>query len=326
MPRILLLLLAVHAILPSGVDGQASRDVRTPDQVADSAAVASLALALTAGARTERDRAAALYEWVARHITYDIEAYLADVGSHGTAEAVYRHRRALCAGYVSLYIRLAREAGLEAEAVDGYAKGFDYVFGQSTRRQNHSWVVVRVEGGWGLVDPTWGAGAVSHGRFEPAFTWSWFLVTPEVLVLSHMPRDAAWQLLPRPMSRREFERLPAVPRALLEVGFLPSDIRRAAVAGRVRDFPLVAPQDASVRVVRAPIAGTLSTDATVDVEVIWPGAVDVAVVSGGVWTHFARAGDRFHGQAAAASDRIWVVGRTGPDPLSYRTLLHYRVE
>ncbi|HSJ07866.1 MAG TPA: transglutaminase domain-containing protein, partial [Longimicrobiales bacterium] len=306
MPRILLLL-AAQAILPSGADGQSSRHIRTPDQVADSVAVAALAHTLTSSARTERDRAAALYEWVARHITYDIDAYLSEVESHETAEAVYRYRRALCGGYVSLYIRLAREAGLEAEAVAGYAKGFDYVFGQSTRRQNHSWVVVRVEGGWALVDPTWGAGAVSHGRFAPAFTWSWFMVPPEVLVLSHMPREAAWQLLPRPMPRSEFERLPAVPRALLEVGFQPSDIRRAAVVGRVRDFPLVAPQDASVQVVRAPIAGTLSTDATVDVEVIWPGAVDVAVVSGGVWTHFARAGDRFHGRAAAAADRIWVV-------------------
>lgn len=326
MPRILLLLLAGHFVLPGSATAQSERDARPPWQLADSVEIAGLVQSLTAFASTDSARAAAVYEWVARNVAYDVDGYGEGVDSGDVAEVVYRRRRALCGGYVALYARMAREAGLQVAPISGYAKGFDYVYGQSTRRENHAWLAVSIDGRWRLVDPTWGAGAVNHGRFEPAFSWDYFLTSPEELVLSHFPKDAAWQLMATPMRRREFERLPPVPRALLDVGFTPADIRSTSLRDGVRDFPMVGPQPEDVRIVRAPIAGTLRAAATVDVEVVWPGATDVAVVTGGVWTHFARAGDRFHGRTEAFVDRIWVVGRTGPDPLSYRTLLHYRVE
>lgn len=326
MPFILLLsLLAAQCVLPLRVRGQDQRDLRPARQVADSVEIAGLARSLTAAALTDSARAAAVYEWVARNVAYDFDAYLSGGGSD-SAETVYRRRAALCGGYVALYARLAREAGLVVESISGYAKGFDYVHGRSTRRDNHAWLAVQINGRWRLVDPTWGAGTMNDGRFEPAFSWDYFLISPDELILSHLPKDAEWQLATHRMSRREFERLPPVPRALLEVGFTPADIRATSLRDRVRDFPLVGPQREDVRVLRAPLDGTLRHAATVDVELIWPGATDVAVVSGGVWTHFDRTGDRFHGRAEAAADRIWVVGRTGTEPQSYRTLLHYRVE
>lgn len=328
MPRVLLLwLLAAQCVLPERVRAQESRDIRPAWQVADSLVLAGLARSLTEGAATDSARAAAVYAWVARNIAYDLASYdSSPAGAAAAAEMVYRRRVALCGGFVALYARLARESGLVVQPIVGHAKGFGYVHGRSTRRDNHAWLAVLINGRWRLVDPTWGAGAVRDGRFEPAFSWSYFLVSPDELILSHFPKDAAWQLVDRTMSRREFERLPPVPRALLEVGFTPTDIRTTSRGGVVHDFPLVDPQSERVRVVRAPVTGTLRSAATIDIEVIWPGATDVAAVSGGVWTHFARTGDRFSGRARAAADRIWVVGRTESDPLSYRTLLHYRVE
>jgi transglutaminase/protease-like cytokinesis protein 3 len=57
-------------------------------------------------------------------------------------------------GFVAIYERLAREAALTVKPFHVYAKGFDYVDGQSTKKNNHAWLAVRVDGRWGLVDPT----------------------------------------------------------------------------------------------------------------------------------------------------------------------------
>jgi transglutaminase-like putative cysteine protease len=325
MPRLPAILFALMVTWYCPVAGQGAAGSSDGGPVSDSLAMAELARELVAGARTDSARAAAVYEWVARNVSYDVAGYLAGRVFAGTAESVFRRREAVCSGYVALYERLAREAGLETVTITGYAKGFDHEPGRNTKRSNHAWLAVKLGGEWRLVDPTWGAGAVRGSRFEPGFSWAYFLVPAEELILSHFPDKAVWQFLAKPLGRREFERMASVPRSLLEVGFTAEALRGAALAAAKVGFPAVGPQGDRVRVVRAPLAGTLARSAVVDVEVVWPGAADVAVVSGGRWTHLTQAGDRFHGNALADDGTVWVVGRTDTDPLSYRTLLHYRV-
>jgi hypothetical protein len=308
---------------PAMAQARVQRDGARADSaaVADSADIAVQTQAIIAGAATDSARAAAIYEWVANNVAYDVDGYLAGRIDGETAEQVFRRRIAVCGGFVALYNRMAAEAGLRVEPITGYAKGFDHYEGRSSRRNNHAWLAIHLDGRWRLVDPTWGAGAVRDGRFEAAFDWYYFLVSPEELILSHYPRQRQWQLTARTMSRNDFERLPAVPRALFSVGFEPAALR-TALASHVRDFPTVAPEP-GLRVVVAPIAGTLRSGNTVSVEVVWRGA-DVALVNGGVWTHLSRSGDRFTGQAHVAPGELWVVGKdTAGTP--YRTLLHYRV-
>jgi hypothetical protein len=291
----------------------------------DSAAIADLARSLTAGAATDSARAAVLYEWVARNVAYDIGRYGSD-GGEAAPEAVFRSRLALCAGYVALFGRLAAEVGLIAEPITGYAKGFDYRDGQSTRQNNHTWLAVRMGSEWRLVDPTWGSGFVVDGEFRPAFSWSWFMVEPDELILSHYPRQTAWQLVSWPLTRREFEAMAAVPRAVLDAGFTAAAVRRAALSG-IREFPVIgtAPS-AGARIISAPMSGTLRRDDPVHVDVLWPGAAQVLAVSGGAWIPLTREGDRFHGSVAAGEAGVWIVGRSSDSASDeYGTLLQYRV-
>lgn len=323
-PRLLAAALCAFAIhLPVPVAGQLNTGARTAGQVADSLEIARLARTLTAGAASDSARAAVLYEWIARNLTYDVAGYLSGALVGADAEQVWRTRTAACGGYVALYQRLAAEAGLQVAPVEGYAKGFDYRFGQSTRRPNHAWLALYLGGRWRLLDPTWGSGVVRDGRFERAFTWDFFLTDPETLVLSHFPVAQRWQLVERPMSRDEFERLPAVPRTLVHMGFAPAAIRSAVRHTRVRDFPLVGPQP-GLRVLAAPVAGTLRRDQPVEVDLVWPGASDVALVAGGVWTRLSRQGDRFRGSASAPAGTLSVVGRRGESD-AFVTALHWQV-
>jgi hypothetical protein len=184
---------------------------------------------------------------------------------------------------------------------------------------------MHLAGEWRLIDPTWGAGVINGRAFEPRFTWEYFLVPPEELILSHFPQDMQWQLVEVPLTRTDFERMRAVPRTLLRVGFRASEIRTTALTPGVTDFPLAGPLGPHVRIVHAPVSGTLPASARVTFEVEWPGAQDVAIVTNGQWTKLVRSGNRFRGETTAAGSSVSLVGRTDAAAESYHTLLHYRV-
>lgn len=325
--RLPLLVLAYLCMAPMGVSAQEETPVdrRSERQIADSTKIAALARSLVRDVAGDSARAAAVYEWVTHNVRYDAPAFFRGGKGHESAEAVFRHRIALCGGFVAMYERLAREVGLSVVPVTGYAKGVDYVFGRSTKKPNHAWLAMHIGGEWRLIDPTWGAGVINGRRFEPRFTWDFFLVPPEELILSHFPEEAEWQLLAAPLARSDFERMRAVPRTLLGIGFSAADIRTTALTPGVQDFPLVGPQGPGVRVVHAPISGTLPALAQVTIEVEWPGASEVSVVTNGAWTKLARSGSRFRGAATAGGSSLAVVGRIGDDAMPYHTLLHYRV-
>jgi transglutaminase-like putative cysteine protease len=297
---------------------------RSSQQIADSAEIAQLARTITRGAQTDSARAARIYEWVARNLSYDVQGFLRGRLGDGSPEEVFRKRLAVCGGYVALFQRLARESGLQSEPILGYAKGFTYRSGASTKRANHSWLAVRVGNRWRLLDPTWASGFVVGGRFERKFSWDYFLVDPNELILSHYPEEGEWQLLPHAVRRKDFERMPLVPRTLVNAGFDPAAIRTTTLAKNVRSYPLVGVND-DVRIIDAPLNGVLPRKSTVTVDVEWPGATDVAIVSGGIWYHLKREGDRFRGETVAAESTVSLVGRSNASK-AFETLLQYQVQ
>jgi hypothetical protein len=318
-------LLAV-LLAPAAASAQDQPEDRRPAaQIQDSIRIAAHARQLVAGAVTDSARAARLYDWIAHELVYDVRGYLTGRTGDMKPESVWKRRSAVCEGYVQLFHRMAMEAGLQTEIVTGYAKGFDYEPGQRIRDANHAWLALWLGDEWRLIDPTWGAGLVVNGAFQPQFTRAYFLTPPDVLQLSHLPDDTRWQLAAQPLSRREFERMPAVPRLLVDAGFAPIDLRAAGLATGAPGYPLVGSIDGGVRVVRAPAEGVLADAAPVRFEVVWPGARDVSVVSGGAWTALDQEGQLFRGDAVADGDVVQLVGkRQGSE--EYETLLHYRVQ
>jgi hypothetical protein len=292
-------------------------------QIADSTEIAALARTLVHDVATDSARAARLYEWVARNLAYDVRGFLSGRLGDGSPEEVYRKRLAVCGGYVALFQRLASEVGLQVQPILGYAKGFTYRSGVSTRKANHSWLALHVDNRWRLLDPTWASGFVANGKFERGFSWDYFMVEPNELILSHYPEENEWQLLPQPVRRKDFERMPLVPRTLVNAGFDLAIIRSSTLAGRVRSYPLVGVQP-DVRILTAPVNGVLPRRTTVAFDIVWPGGSEVALVSGGVWHQLSREGNRFRGETIAADSTVALVGRSIGSKI-YETLLQYQV-
>jgi transglutaminase/protease-like cytokinesis protein 3 len=67
---------------------------------------------------------------------------------------------------------------------------------------------VKTDGAWQLVDATWGSGgSTSEDEKEIYFSeidMRYFFADPKDFVTDHFPADSKWQLLDKPISKREF--------------------------------------------------------------------------------------------------------------------------
>ena len=169
--------------------------------------VFELASLLSRYARTEAEKARIIYSWIAYNITYDVPAYLS--GNYGdlSPQGVLQSRKGVCSGYANLYKALAIAMGLDAVTVEGYAKGYGYVVGNTTQI-NHAWNATKINNKWYLLDPTWGAGNINNEQFNQHFNPYYFATPPEQFIFNHFPTENKLQLLSTPYTKQQFDTTP----------------------------------------------------------------------------------------------------------------------
>lgn len=154
---------------------------------------------------SDKDKAKAVFEWMCAEIGYDVHlgkgySYHNAVGENvSVAERTLEARQGVCLGYASLYVQLCRAMGIRAMVVEGLARSKP-----KEDSDPHAWVVVELEDGWHITDPTWGAGVVVEGRFEFRYAPMYFLMDPEDAIKTHYPLDPVYQLVDRPISYSAF--------------------------------------------------------------------------------------------------------------------------
>lgn len=137
-------------VLPSGTAKAQRGIVLVPKQIA------ALAKQITAGDKTDRERAKALYEWESHHISYDWVKYQ-DYVKRGQWDAqtplqTLQTRKGVCADYALLYAELAHAVGLKVQVDEG-------IGGTPSDSGSHAWNQVWDSSSqrWIAVDTTWGS-------------------------------------------------------------------------------------------------------------------------------------------------------------------------
>ena len=181
--------------------------------------IESLALEIAGRIPSEKAKAKAIYEWVAKNITYDIQAYITNDLPNPAPLNVLATRSGVCEGYARLYVALAEASGLEAEMVPGFSKGFSPNDKQDRTKPDHAWCAVKFDGNWHLLDPTWAAGHIDETKkFVASYSDSWFDTPAEQFVYTHLPERAEWQQLSTPVSLEEFWIRPTVTQLFFKYG------------------------------------------------------------------------------------------------------------
>ncbi len=152
--------------------------------LADGSRAATLARMLLKDARTESEKAYALFNWIGTNITYDNstkwQRRYGNSGADQDPEAVLASGRGVCEGIANLFTDVAVRMGLESAVVTGRASG--------ARQERHAWNAVKIGGKWGLVD----------------ITRHTFLASPQEFLARHFPDDPRWQLMDKPLTYEEW--------------------------------------------------------------------------------------------------------------------------
>ena len=155
---------APYPVLPSLLSEDMRNDYLQPQPgwiQSDDPEIVAQANALVAGASLQAEAVDAILTWVSAHIDYDYDAPGND------AAAVFRNRRAVCAGFTTLSVALLRAAGIPAR----YHRGCATPFGYRTEVGGgwHAWVETYYpDVGWVASEPQSAANimdpeVISHG-------------------------------------------------------------------------------------------------------------------------------------------------------------------
>ena len=194
----------------SGIEREIDKHVLTTPQQ-KTTTVNLLSEYLTTPWADERKKALAIYRWMTLNIAYDTEGFFGKASKKNCdAESVLKNRTCVCSGYANLFEALCKAAELEALTVVGYAKGYGYDPKQKfvKGKTNHAWNLLKANGKWYICEVTWGAGHVGDDlMFVRDPNLSYFLMDPEYAITDHFPLHAEHQLLDKPISKEDFEKL-----------------------------------------------------------------------------------------------------------------------
>lgn len=117
-----------------------------------------------------------LYEWLINHTEYDRTAE-----NNQNICSVFLQGRSVCQGYAKAMQYMLQAADIQCVLVTGFTNG-----------ERHGWNLVRVNGGYYYLDPTWGdasyaldnADSTLNG-FVPAINYDYFLVTTDEITRTH---------------------------------------------------------------------------------------------------------------------------------------------
>lgn len=151
---------------------------------------------------TKEEKMAAIYTWVAIHVTYDIKRIQSFRTYNSEAEVlnyVAATNKGVCLHYCIYFDEICKFAGIESHTISGYVRQNGQI-----KQTPHTWNAVNLNDQWYLCDITWAAGYVKENTFHKKFSPDFFMVMPKKFIATHMPFDKMWQLISYPYTFDEF--------------------------------------------------------------------------------------------------------------------------
>lgn len=174
--------------------------ITVPDSLFDYKEITSH---LTKNLDTDRDRARAIYVWIAHNIKYDVAQVDSSKGfstSQEFIDDVLKYRAGICQHYAELFHAMVQFAGLRSYLIGGYTRDVNGKVADSC----HAWNGVYIDSSYYLMDVTWDAGYVANDKYFHEFRDIYFLMEPKDFIKNHMPFDPLWQFLDNPIKNDDF--------------------------------------------------------------------------------------------------------------------------
>lgn len=251
----------------------------------------SIAIYLQEGARSDLEKARAIYIWLTDNIKYDDAGYNSGDYSDTGARAVLSTRKSVCDGFSNLFLALGEEMGLDIKKVTGYAKGYGYTPGMKFKDTDHAWNIIKIDNNWRIFDATWGQGfgeningkLVSKNEFDEY----WFNVDPYEAIFSHLPGNNEPAYVAPAPSLKMFEAIPDINETYFQLGFNGKETYNKVYSTRKFVFPGCYKVQTPIKMHLAPDQKALNINMPYSFEFYMPRGLSMALIDAeNNWTYF----------------------------------------
>ncbi len=153
--------------------------------------------------KKEKEKARAIYTWIAHNIQYDLSQINSGKRYESQQEIideVINDRKGICQHYSELFHAMSKSIGLKSYLIRGYTRD---ALGKIPDL-GHAWNGIEIDSNYYLIDVTWSAGYLLNGKYVHKFRDHYFLNSPKEFIKDHMPFDPIFQFIDTPINNNDF--------------------------------------------------------------------------------------------------------------------------
>lgn len=199
----LLIYLFLISVSGFGNNSFASVDKRSQTVPDSLTGYREIAAYLSQDLKTDTEKARALYIWLSRNIQYNLSQKNSDESYQSVEEIIeeaLETKTGVCQHYAELFHAMGQSVGLETYVITGYTRNK----AGEIADLGHAWNGIAIDSKHYLMDVTWAAGYEQNGKYVHHFRDEYFMISPEIMIQSHMPFDPVLQFLNNPLNNKEF--------------------------------------------------------------------------------------------------------------------------
>lgn len=171
----------------------------------------------------KKDKARAIYFWIANNISLDPKATRSNDNKKADPVIVIQERKTTPLGFANLVQEMCSMANIRCLVVDGFVKKSAEEINNKADEINYSWNVVQLGQSpdkWYYIDAASAAGFLDKKMsvFTRQFITDYFFADKALFNLSHYPDNSGWYLGNDQKSLKEFYALPIIGRSAFAIG------------------------------------------------------------------------------------------------------------
>ena len=284
---------------------------------------------LASKGNTELNKTRLIFTWIATNVKYDDKSYNSGNYADMSAGSVFKRRSGVCEGYSNLFQEMCTLAGIKAEKVIGYSKGYGYSVGDHFTETTHAWNVVKTDGKWGLYDVTWarGYGETVREKLKSVVKFDdyWFNVKPEEFLFTHFPENNKVLFTANKYHLSDFETLPHAYKSFFKLGFSAQKAIKFNGQGKAKEFAATYSYAYPVRVVKAPYVKQLPNNREYEIIIESEYMEDIQIINEGNWIPFEKNGSTFTVKVKPQVGTMKISTKVHSWEKSYNTAIEYEV-